>query len=104
MPKKMLKNPKIQKNPKKIQKIQKNPKNPKKSVHLIWQCKTPPIQCINPFLFIKSSYAKKNVEKSKNPKKSKKNPKNPKKSKKSKKIRTPYLGVNNPSILKKTEY
>ena len=57
----------------------------KSMVYFIWECKTPPIQCINPFLFIKSSYAKKNVEKSKNPKKSKKNPKNPKKSKKSSK-------------------
>ena len=91
-----------QKNPrtprKKIRKIRKKSKRYKnffedlKSVQLIWECTTPRFQCLNPFLFIKSSYTQENPEK--NPKKSKKIQKNPK----NLKIRTTYLGVNNPSI------
>ena len=70
-----------------------------KTVYLIWEWTTPRIQCLNTFLFLKSSYTKKNFEKSE---------KNPKKSEKSEKIqgffwefkiRTLYLGVNNPSSL-----
>ena len=60
----------------------KNPQNPKqnpkkfkdffedlKSVHLIWERTTPRIQCLKPFLFIKSSYTKKDFEKSEKSKK-----------------------------------
>ena len=45
-----------------------------KSVHLIWEWTTPRIHCLNPFLFIKSSYTKKKFEKSW---KSKKSPQKP---------------------------
>ena len=35
-----------------------------KSVYIIWEWTTPRIQCLNPFLFIKSSYTQRNSKKS----------------------------------------
>ena len=63
-----------------------------KSVHHIWEWTTPRIQCLNPFLIVKSSYTKKKISK---------NPKNLQKIQGfflGFKIRIPYLGVNNLSI------
>ena len=87
--------------PKKIRKIRKNPKNIQKkskdffedlkSVYFIWGCKTARIRCWNPFLFIKSTYTKKKFRKIQ-----KRNPRILKFW--GFKIRTPYLGVNSPSI------
>ena len=68
--------------PKKIRKKSKKSKDffeDLKSVYLIWEWTTTRFQCLNPFLFINSSYTQKNPKKSeknrKNPKKIKKNPK-----------------------------
>ena len=73
---------------------QKNSKNPRKiktfqgffqgfKIHLIWEWTTPWFQCLNPFLFIKSSYTQRIRKKiRKNPKKSEKSKKKFKKSEK----------------------
>ena len=108
---------KILVHPKKIWKKSKNFFEDLKSAHIVWEWTTPRFQCSNPFLFIKSSYTQKNekiqkIRKNlKNSKKTqkirkiRKNLRNPKKFSKSKdffwgfKIRTPYLGVNNPSTI-----
>ena len=94
-PKKSEKNPK---DPKKIRKIRKNPKNPKKSQRSGKNIR-------------KIQKIRKNPKKIENPKKIQKIRKNPKFSKNPKnskitiyffwgfKIRSPYLGVNNPSEL-----